>query len=237
MPSDTPVIRGALKLKGSAGIAKKKKKKAWPSDAETKSAIQRALEDEDAIASKETSRRKEEGEGGEGGGEGGADGEDLRELEERGNDGKTASERAYEEMRRKRVRVLPRFSFVWEILGERGIGGGRIFGIGADEIQLHERLQKEGVKTHKEKVEELNKYLSNLSEHHDMYVPFPFLELPGLLWYEILMLVLFAGRELDPDKTTYLQGRKLEGLVGYGCRPVGIWGLHTIWSCAMELLI
>jgi protein FAM32A len=34
--------------------------------------------------------------------------------------------------------------------------------------QLHERLQKEGVKTHKEKVEELNKYLSNLSEHHDM---------------------------------------------------------------------
>jgi hypothetical protein len=39
--------------------------------------------------------------------------------------------------------------------------------------QLHERLQKEGVKTHKEKVEELNKYLSNLSEHHDMYVPLP----------------------------------------------------------------
>jgi protein FAM32A len=36
--------------------------------------------------------------------------------------------------------------------------------------QLHERLQKEGVKTHKQKVEELNKYLSGLSEHHDMYV-------------------------------------------------------------------
>ncbi len=34
--------------------------------------------------------------------------------------------------------------------------------------QLHERLQKEGVKTHKQRVEELNKYLSNLSEHHDM---------------------------------------------------------------------
>lgn len=43
----------------------------------------------------------------------------------------------------------------------------------ANREQLHERLQKEGVKTHKEKVEELNKYLSNLSEHHDMYVPFP----------------------------------------------------------------
>ncbi|CAD0023406.1 unnamed protein product [Aureobasidium pullulans] len=31
-----------------------------------------------------------------------------------------------------------------------------------------ERLMREGVKTHKERVEELNKYLSTLSEHHDM---------------------------------------------------------------------
>lgn len=29
------------------------------------------------------------------------------------------------------------------------------------------------MKTHKERVEELNKYLSNLSEHHDMYVASP----------------------------------------------------------------
>ncbi|KAJ5664314.1 hypothetical protein N7507_005045 [Penicillium longicatenatum] len=34
--------------------------------------------------------------------------------------------------------------------------------------RMHERLQREGVKTHKERVEELNKYLSRLSEHHDM---------------------------------------------------------------------
>lgn len=34
--------------------------------------------------------------------------------------------------------------------------------------QLDERLKREGVKTHKERVEELNRYLSNLSEHHDM---------------------------------------------------------------------
>ncbi|KAK4546804.1 hypothetical protein LTR36_001536 [Oleoguttula mirabilis] len=34
--------------------------------------------------------------------------------------------------------------------------------------RLDERLQREGIKTHKERVEELNKYLSNLSEHHDM---------------------------------------------------------------------
>jgi protein FAM32A len=34
--------------------------------------------------------------------------------------------------------------------------------------RLEERLKRDGVKTHKEKVEELNKYLSGLSEHHDM---------------------------------------------------------------------
>jgi protein FAM32A len=34
--------------------------------------------------------------------------------------------------------------------------------------QLEEKLMREGVKTHKERVEELNKYLSTLSEHHDM---------------------------------------------------------------------
>jgi protein FAM32A len=38
-------------------------------------------------------------------------------------------------------------------------------------IKLDERLKREGTKTHKERVEELNRYLSNLSEHHDMYVP------------------------------------------------------------------
>ena len=37
-------------------------------------------------------------------------------------------------------------------------------------MQLNERLKREGIKTHKERVEELNRYLSNLSEHHDMYV-------------------------------------------------------------------
>ncbi|KAK3686905.1 hypothetical protein LTR37_019347 [Vermiconidia calcicola] len=34
--------------------------------------------------------------------------------------------------------------------------------------RLDDRLKREGVKTHKERVEELNKYLSTLSEHHDM---------------------------------------------------------------------
>jgi protein FAM32A len=34
--------------------------------------------------------------------------------------------------------------------------------------RMEDKLKREGVKTHKEKVEELNKYLSGLSEHHDM---------------------------------------------------------------------
>ncbi|KAK1146517.1 hypothetical protein N8T08_002947 [Aspergillus melleus] len=38
----------------------------------------------------------------------------------------------------------------------------------AKKKRLQERLKREGVKTHKERVEELNKYLSRLSEHHDM---------------------------------------------------------------------
>jgi protein FAM32A len=36
--------------------------------------------------------------------------------------------------------------------------------------RMEERLKKEGGKTHKERVEELNRYLSRLSEHHDMCV-------------------------------------------------------------------
>ncbi|PQE16968.1 DUF1754 superfamily protein [Rutstroemia sp. NJR-2017a BBW] len=34
--------------------------------------------------------------------------------------------------------------------------------------RLIQRLEREGVKTHKQRVEELNRYLSTLSEHHDM---------------------------------------------------------------------
>lgn len=34
--------------------------------------------------------------------------------------------------------------------------------------RLYDRLKREGIKTHKQRVEELNRYLSGLSEHHDM---------------------------------------------------------------------
>lgn len=48
---------------------------------------------------------------------------------------------------------------------------------------MDERLKREGIKTHKERVEEFNKYLSNLSEHHDMFVsPTPtFISIPIVL--------------------------------------------------------
>ena len=91
MPTDdyhTP--GGGLKLKGSkpTGI-KKKKKKPSSSTPSKESALQKA-QDEDASGSKPSA---------------GDEDDESRELEQRDpHDGKTASERAAEEMRRKRVR-------------------------------------------------------------------------------------------------------------------------------------
>lgn len=124
MPDEaySSVSRGALKLKGSSsstsGIKKKKKKpkpSAEPSEPKT-SALQRALEDEDASAeltlgekgkSKDVSDRTGDGDENEEGQE--EDSARMRELDPRGQDGKTASERAREEMRRKRVCVIVLF--------------------------------------------------------------------------------------------------------------------------------
>lgn len=121
MPHDdyAPVVRGALKLKGSGagptGITKKKKKKpkgevgvATKAGAE-EGALIRAPVEEDAVvagSSKGKGKAKDVGEDGGGGEDDGGEGVEvgkLRELDPRGEDGKTASERAYEEMRRKRV--------------------------------------------------------------------------------------------------------------------------------------
>jgi protein FAM32A len=106
-----PVVRGALKLKGGApsGIKKKKKKPRNPanesSSSSKKSALQQALEDEDAATSTDLVKEKNKDNQEE------LVEEKLRELEDRGNDGKTASERAYEDTRRRRVcstLVVPR---------------------------------------------------------------------------------------------------------------------------------
>jgi len=102
MPSDdyTSAVRGGLKLKGASsakpsGIKKKKKKTAASTSDSKAESIEKALVDEDA-------KQKNDGEGERDPDE--LSEEQLKELEQRGGDGKTASERAYEDMRRKRVR-------------------------------------------------------------------------------------------------------------------------------------
>lgn len=109
MPSDdyTPIVRGGLKLKGasSSGIKKKKKKdkSKTSASASNEEALSKAV-DESVSATNKDGKVKGKGKGE---GEEGLEGEedlDLTTLEQRDqHDGKTASERAYEENRRKRV--------------------------------------------------------------------------------------------------------------------------------------
>ena len=159
MPDDYSFTGGGLKLKGAstgAGITKKKKKKKVPPPTTSTSppppsttaatTLQKALKDEDAAKpdSEETEMSEEQ----------------LKSLDPRDASGKTASERAHEEMRRRRVCYLL-FSLCIHIPQEKKCTN-------PPPPQLNDRLKREGVKTHKERVEELNRYLSTLSEHHDM---------------------------------------------------------------------
>lgn len=157
---------GKLKLKGGLGpsadskISKRKKKHKSKDPASaagdngesskdvadqggTKySALSKALRDEDDGLENEAR-------------DGGSHGEGKEEWKERG---KTEAERRWEEQRRKRVRL--------DILMDLLLRRLRMTDLPL--LQLDERLKREGVKSHKERVEELNKYLSGLSEHHDM---------------------------------------------------------------------
>jgi protein FAM32A len=98
---------------------------------------------------------------------------------------KTEAERKHEEQRKKRVCILLNLP--------RRHKEKRI-----NRLQLNDRLRREGVKTHKERVEELNRYLSTLSEHHDMYAIFPFPFGKGLTD------MFNIGQKLDRDNTFYL---------------------------------
>ena len=100
MPSDdyAPVVRGGLKLKGTsspAGIKKKKKKPSTKPTTINEEELSKALSKQ---KEKETEGRDKDGE---------EEDLNLRELEDKDFDGKTATERAYEETRRKRVSPLP----------------------------------------------------------------------------------------------------------------------------------
>lgn len=62
---------------------------------------------------------------------------------------------------------------------------------------MDERLKREGIKSHKQRVEEYNKYLSNLSEHHDMYVQ------KTILSSGVMMLTNSAGLVSDLANTCH----------------------------------
>jgi protein FAM32A len=86
--------------------------------------------------------------------------------------------------------------------------------------RLEERVGREGGKTHKEKVEELNRYLSGLSEHHDMYV---------LLFIETaLLLTCRAGRESDLDNEGRARLRRWRLAVGF------MWLIVFGWYCRLR---
>ncbi|KAH9867015.1 hypothetical protein IAQ61_007606 [Plenodomus lingam] len=140
MPSSdyTTATGGALKLKGVGGIEKTKKKKKKLSKATTEASIPAQ---EPTATTSEVAPRTSSG--------------DDAAKSQSGTPGRSLSPEAAERSFRE------------------GAGGRRKTEAERrhDEMRrkrLEERMRKEGVKTHKEKVEELNRYLSGLSEHHDM---------------------------------------------------------------------
>ena len=163
----TAITGGTLKLKGvkDARITKpKKKKKTTGVDDEEKGKKSESAAGKDTALAEKSSRQKEIDQAL-------ADEMDKEEQEDQPapGAGKTEAERRYEERRRKRVRLFSlllgrSIRVYWPCALSKHVTDSGICD------QLDERLKREGIKTHKERVEELNRYLSNLSEHHDMYV-------------------------------------------------------------------
>lgn len=143
MPSDdyAPVGGGgALKLKG-AKVDKKKKKKAKKTD------LEKNLDaDSAALVPKEKDAATDEP-------------KPEEEEEDKPQYQKTESELKYEEYKKKRVSAEEMIGLAMDMANEA--------------LQLLKMAESsasrpELLKTHKERVEELNTYLSKLSEHHDM---------------------------------------------------------------------
>lgn len=169
MPSGdyTAIGGGALKLKG-AKVQKKKKKRKDKSDLENNlsSGDSHAI----ALSKKEGPPAADNT---------GTLDEDRREQDDELPEvGKTESERRYEEVKRKRVSqwfYVPRRNIA--VRTKRNIQRGPLTKQGDLLMDVVIQLQKlaessssrpELLKTHKQRVEELNTYLSKLSEHHDM---------------------------------------------------------------------
>ncbi|KAI7184947.1 hypothetical protein D0869_13577 [Hortaea werneckii] len=140
-------VGGGLKLKGAkdAGVKKKKKEKkskaadAGDGDKAQQNALQKALADEDK-GDDETGGSQVAGPHEKDGLKDGASG--TAEHDDHKGSGGDHKDYGKTEAQKKQEELRRK--------------------------RLEERLRKEGIKTHKERVEELNKYLSGLSEHHDM---------------------------------------------------------------------
>ncbi|KAK4230454.1 protein FAM32A [Podospora fimiseda] len=143
MPSSdyTTVTKGALKLKGTPGITKKKKKKS--SKSTTTSDLEKNLS---TTGSGSESKSKSP-----------APPSTTEEptiepnIKDDDNDDnhkeKTEAERKFAEVKRKRLKELASSN---------------------DPAAARAGVRPELLKTHKQRVEELNSHLSRLSEHHDM---------------------------------------------------------------------
>lgn len=132
-----PITGGALKLKGSAGVTKKKKKKKSTvklDEASTERALSASRSESPSKSDLPKSQSPAPSDAVSKTDDLSLDPFDEEALRARG---KTETEIRFEMMRHK---------------------------------MLLKKLKKEGVKSHKEKVEEYNKYLASLSEHHDMWV-------------------------------------------------------------------
>lgn len=85
---------------------------------------------------------------------------------------------------------------------------------------MDERLKREGTKSHKQRVEEYNKYLSNLSEHHDMYVS---LHACFADWQDIVTNALGLTGRVSDLANTWVEG---EGVGRGDGRGEGCWILY-----------
>ena len=178
-PSDyTSAKTGTLRLKGvhpTAKIQKPKKKRPKPSSDPTTASVPKSKKpaetpdhadpDPDGDTKVDSARiEDEERDGGDG-----AEGVTQQQLPRGG--GKTEAELRHEERRRRRVCFFSLLYYTYTIpysaIPCYAISPWEIKPL-TQTIQLEDRLKREGTKTHKEKVEEFNHYLSNLSEHHDM---------------------------------------------------------------------
>jgi len=152
MPSSdyANTVGGGLKIKGG-GVTKKKKKKPKPQPSPEADDLTTITKPKETCESPPANPEKPP-----------TDEEKKQEVDSmsKKQDGKTEAQRRHEERRRKRVRSSPLSPPTHYLIYRSDFANLT--------TQLDERLKREGLKTHKERVEELNKYLSNLSEHHDM---------------------------------------------------------------------